>query len=62
MHSFTIDSFIHLLPINAIVEGEVIFKGKDLLSLDNEEMRKIRRHDISMVFEPNLPKCSGAQF
>lgn len=44
-------SILNLLPINAIVEGEVIFKGKDLLSLDNEEMRNIRGHDISMIFE-----------
>jgi peptide/nickel transport system ATP-binding protein len=44
-------SILNLLPNNAIVEGEVIFKGRDLLSLDDGDMRKIRGHDISMVFE-----------
>lgn len=34
-----------------IVEGEVIFKGRDLVKLSEEEMVKIRGSDISMIFQ-----------
>ena len=38
-------------PPGKIVEGEIRFNGTDLLSLDEEEMRKIRGRDIGMVFQ-----------
>ena len=34
-----------------IVEGQVIFDGKDLAPLNDEEMRKIRGDRISMIFQ-----------
>lgn len=34
-----------------IVGGKIIYKGKDLLSLPEEEMRKIRGREISMIFQ-----------
>ncbi|ADC65650.1 oligopeptide/dipeptide ABC transporter, ATPase subunit [Ferroglobus placidus DSM 10642] len=34
-----------------IVSGSIIFEGKDLLKLSEEEMRKIRGKDIGMVFQ-----------
>jgi len=34
-----------------IVDGKVIYKGKDLLKLSDEEMRKIRGKEISMIFQ-----------
>jgi len=34
-----------------IVDGEVIFEGKDLLKLSEEEMREIRGNDIAMIFQ-----------
>ncbi len=34
-----------------IVEGQVLFKGRDLVSLPEEEMVKIRGSDISMIFQ-----------
>ena len=33
-----------------IVEGEVLFKGKNLLTLKEEKMRSIRGKDIAMIF------------
>lgn len=33
------------------VAGEVMFDGKDLLSLNDSEMRKIRGKDMSMIFQ-----------
>ena len=34
-----------------IVEGEVIFKGKNLIELPESEMRKIRGNEIAMIFQ-----------
>ena len=34
-----------------IVSGKIIYKGQNLLSLSNEEMRKIRGKEISMIFQ-----------
>ncbi|MFW6364303.1 MAG: ABC transporter ATP-binding protein [Spirochaeta sp.] len=38
-------------PPGKIVDGEVLFRGKDLLKLKEEEMRRIRGNDISMIFQ-----------
>ncbi len=51
--SVTSLSLLRLIPNppGKIVEGEILFKGKDLLKLSNKEMRKIRGKDISMIFQ-----------
>jgi len=36
---------------NAIVEGEVLFKGRDLLTLSNDELRKVRGKELAMIFQ-----------
>jgi oligopeptide/dipeptide ABC transporter ATP-binding protein len=33
------------------VDGEIRFQGRDLLALDDEEMRRIRGREISMIFQ-----------
>ncbi len=38
-------------PPGDIVGGELIFKGKNLLDLPYDEMRKIRGHHISIIFQ-----------
>ncbi|MFL5350456.1 MAG: ABC transporter ATP-binding protein [Hyalangium sp.] len=38
-------------PPGKVVGGEIRFKGKDLLALPEEEMRRIRGNQISMVFQ-----------
>lgn len=38
-------------PPGKIVEGEIAFDGRDLLPLDEKEMRAIRGNDISMIFQ-----------
>src|SRR5690606_11299375 len=38
-------------PPGKIVSGEVIFQGRDLLKLGEDEMRKVRGNDIGMVFQ-----------
>jgi len=46
-------SIIRLIPYppGIIVGGEIIFEGKDLLKLSEEEMRSIRGNRIAMVFQ-----------
>jgi peptide/nickel transport system ATP-binding protein len=38
-------------PPGRIVEGRILFKGRDLVSLTNVEMRAIRGKEISMIFQ-----------
>jgi oligopeptide/dipeptide ABC transporter ATP-binding protein len=38
-------------PPGKIVGGEILFEGKDLLKLPMADMRKIRGHKISMIFQ-----------
>jgi oligopeptide/dipeptide ABC transporter ATP-binding protein len=42
------------IPPGKIAGGKVLFKGKDLLDLGEEEMQKIRGNRISMVFQEPL--------
>ncbi len=46
-------SVMGLIPLGAgrVVGGQVLFKGKSLLNLSSEEMRKIRGNEISMIFQ-----------
>ncbi|NPA32091.1 MAG: ABC transporter ATP-binding protein [Aquificae bacterium] len=46
---------MRLLPPYAKLKGSITFKGKELLSLSEEEMRNIRGKEIGIVFqEPSL--------
>jgi oligopeptide/dipeptide ABC transporter ATP-binding protein len=38
-------------PPGVIKSGEIFYKGKNLLKLSHEEMRKIRGNEISMIFQ-----------
>jgi oligopeptide transport system ATP-binding protein len=38
-------------PPGRIVSGEVIFEGKDLVQMDENEIRQIRGNDIAMIFQ-----------
>ncbi len=46
-------SILRLIPSppGKIVSGEIMFQGRDLLKLDENEMRRIRGNDIAMVFQ-----------
>ncbi|HEU4368394.1 MAG TPA: ABC transporter ATP-binding protein [Methylomirabilota bacterium] len=39
------------LPAGRIVGGQVIFKGRDLLTLGEEAMRRVRGREIGMIFQ-----------
>lgn len=46
-------SVMGLIPLQAgrVVGGQVLFKGKSLLALPGEEMRRIRGSEMSMIFQ-----------
>lgn len=41
-------------PPGKIIDGEILFKGEDLLKKNEKEMRKIRGNHISMIFQEPL--------
>jgi len=51
--SVTALSILRLIPSppGKIVEGRILFEGKDLLERSQEEMRDIRGNEISMIFQ-----------
>jgi oligopeptide/dipeptide ABC transporter ATP-binding protein len=51
--SVTALSIMRLIPDppGKIVAGDIVFEGQSLLSLSNEEMRRIRGNKISMIFQ-----------
>jgi oligopeptide/dipeptide ABC transporter ATP-binding protein len=51
--SVTALSVLRLLPKPAgrIASGQILFKGRDLVSLPETKMRRIRGNDISMIFQ-----------
>jgi peptide/nickel transport system ATP-binding protein len=50
--SVTAFSLLRLVPPPGIITaGEILFEGRDLLLLSNEEMRRIRGNRISMIFQ-----------
>lgn len=50
--SVTSLSIIQLLDSpGKIVGGEIVFKGRDMLKVDDAEMRNIRGNDISVIFQ-----------
>ena len=51
--SVTAHSIIQLIPDppGKIVDGRILFDGRDLLALSETDMRKIRGNRISMIFQ-----------
>ena len=46
-----VSSLGKIISYREIVNGKIFFKGKDLLTLPEEEMNKIRGKEISMIFQ-----------
>ncbi|MFN3307974.1 MAG: ABC transporter ATP-binding protein [Anaerolineales bacterium] len=49
--STTLMSILRLLPPNAHISGQVLFKGVDLLALSEEQMRSYRWKEIALIFQ-----------
>src|SRR4051812_13475736 len=46
-------------PAGQIVGGRVLFQGRDLLTLDDEQMREIRGRDIAMIFQEPMTSLNS---
>lgn len=45
-------SIMRMLPLNGrFIDGQILFNGRNLLQLTEEEMRKVRWKEISMIFQ-----------
>ena len=49
--SLTATSLLGLLPSTASATGTAAFEGRDLLTLDDAEMRALRGNRIAMIFQ-----------
>lgn len=52
--SITTKTIMNLLPDTARINGEVLYKGQDLLKLTKEEHRKLLGHELAMVYQDSL--------
>src|SRR4029450_6202811 len=53
-------------PAGRVVSGRILFKGRDLLALSEDEIRKVRGREIGMIFQepmtpPNPVPTTGRQ-
>jgi len=49
--SLTAKALVKLLLPHCVLEGEVLFNGKNLLTFSEQQMQKIRGKDIGMIFQ-----------
>jgi len=51
--SVSVSSMMRLIPQppGEIIDGEVWFQGRDMLKISEEEMRRVRGHKMSMIFQ-----------
>lgn len=52
--SITTKTIMNLLPDSARIEGQILYKGQDLLKLTKEEHRKLLGHELAMVYQDSL--------
>ena len=49
--SVTLRALLRLLPATARIAGEVTWKGRDILAMDDGDLRAVRGGQISMIFQ-----------
>lgn len=60
--SLTASSIVRLLPAKAVASrGEVMYDGKDLLSMSERELNRIRGNKISMIFQDPMTSLNPSQ-
>ena len=61
--SVTSKAILGILAGNSIIEGgEILYDGKDLLKISEEEMCDIRGNRISMIFQDPLSSLNDGTF
>lgn len=58
--SVTAMSLMKLLPTSKIEGGEIIFRGKDILKMNEDELMVIRGNEISMIFQEPMTSLNPA--
>ncbi|MFL8711523.1 ABC transporter ATP-binding protein [Clostridioides sp. GD02377] len=58
--SVTAMSLMKLLPTSKIEGGEIIFQGKDILKMNENELMGIRGNEISMIFQEPMISLNPA--
>lgn len=58
--SVTAMSLMKLIPTSKIEGGEIIFQGKDVLKMKENELRQIRGNEISMIFQEPMTSLNPA--
>ncbi|MBB5058466.1 peptide/nickel transport system ATP-binding protein [Granulicella aggregans] len=53
-------ALLRLLPPAAGMTGRIAFRGRDLLTLSNEEMRRYRGKEIAMIFQEPMTALNPA--
>ncbi len=49
-------TLLNLLPDGTEVRGEIIYKGRNLLGLDREELRALRGKEIALIFQDPMTR------
>ncbi len=44
-------SLLRILPVNARMKGNILYKGKDIVTLAEDDIRSLRGKEISMIFQ-----------
>ncbi|QXW01446.1 dipeptide/oligopeptide/nickel ABC transporter permease/ATP-binding protein [Rhodococcus globerulus] len=58
--SLTSLAIMGLLPKTAVVTGEILFDGVNVLELNNRERNKLRGHDMAMIYQDALSSLNPA--
>jgi peptide/nickel transport system ATP-binding protein/oligopeptide transport system ATP-binding protein len=59
--TMTANAIIGLLPDGARTGGELLWRGEDLLRVDRSRRRRLRGHEISMIFQDPLAALNPTQ-
>ena len=51
-------AILRLLPADVKISGEILFEGRDLLSLSDQELRAIRWKEMAVVFQASMNQLS----
>ena len=51
-------AILGVVPGNARVRGQILFGGKDLLTLDDESFRRLRGKDIALIFQDPMTRLN----
>ena len=51
-------AILGVMPGNARVRGQILFGGKDLLTLDDESFRRLRGKDIALIFQDPMTRLN----